>query len=234
MGMAWGLGHELCLSTLNREKLSTKGFKTLFIGTFLSSWLGSKLFFLFASSGNNFAIHSKSVSFWLGGGFVFFGGLLLGSLFIFFYCFLLKKFNPYSLYCILPAVCFSHALGRVGCYFSGCCFGKICNLSWGIFKRNGGSHPVQIYESFFLILLGIYLILKIFNDNKRNIQEKFYKYSTVYLISYSIFRFFIEFLRGDRLRGLYWGFSTSQYVSFFIFISLLYILFKKNRFLLRQ
>ena len=124
MGMAWGLAHELSLVIMNRQKISTKGFSTLFLGTFLSSWLGSKLFFLINSSGNNFFTHLKSINFWFGGGLVFFGGLIFGSLFVLFYCLHLKKINLNSFYCLFPVICFSLALGRLGCFFSGCCFGK--------------------------------------------------------------------------------------------------------------
>ena len=218
MGMSWGLGYELSLFFLKRKKLPTKGFSLLFFGTFLSSWLGAKLFFLFSSSGENFLIFMESSSFWLGGGFVFFGGLLLGALFVFFYCHFLKRFNIFNLYCVLPAVCFSHALGRIGCFFSGCCFGKICQLPWSIFNISGGRHPVQIYESLFLIGLGFYLAFKVIKVRKFSVKKSFYYILTQYLAFYSLFRFFIEFLRGDEIRGVYLGFSSSQLISFLILL----------------
>ncbi|MCC8046445.1 MAG: prolipoprotein diacylglyceryl transferase [Clostridiales bacterium] len=40
----------------------------------------------------------------------------------------------------------------------------------------------------------------------------------VYLVSYTIFRFFIEFFRGDELRGFLFGISTSQWISVAILV----------------
>ena len=54
MGMAWGVAHELSTVIMNQQKISTKGFLTIFLATFFSSWFGSKLFFLIISSGDNF------------------------------------------------------------------------------------------------------------------------------------------------------------------------------------
>ena len=227
MGISWGIGYELSLFFLKRNKLPTKGFTYLFLGTFISSWIGAKLFFLLSSSGDRYSIFMKSPSFWLGGGFVFYGGLFLGIFFVFFYCHFLKRFSIFNLYSVLPAVCFSHAVGRIGCFFSGCCFGKICQLPWGIFKISGGRHPVQIYESLFLIGLGFYLAFKVIKIHKRPVKESFYYILTRYLAFYSLFRIFIEFLRGDKIRGIYYGFSTSQLASFSILFFLLILKLKR-------
>jgi phosphatidylglycerol:prolipoprotein diacylglycerol transferase len=52
-----------------------------------------------------------------------------------------------------------------------------------------------------------------------------------YLISYSIFRFFNEFLRGDEVRGILWlDLSSSQWVSIFIIlISIVYIVLRRKK-----
>ncbi|MBG08305.1 MAG: hypothetical protein CME68_06070 [Halobacteriovoraceae bacterium] len=228
MGMAWGLGYELSLLVLKLKMLSNKRFMGLFAGTFLSSWIGSKAFFLIFSSGTNFLIHLSSLDFWLGGGFVFFGGLLFGGTFIYFYCLIFKKFNIFSLYCVLPAICFSHAVGRIGCFFSGCCFGKICNLPLNIFLFDGGRHPVQLYESLFLLFLGAFLTIKILKEKNKTLKENFYYFLSIYLISYAIFRFFNEFLRGDNIRGIIFGLSTSQFISLSLIFITLIVLLKDN------
>ena len=218
MGMSWGLGFELSKLFLKKKQLFQKGFHFLFIGTFLSSWIGSKSLFLFSSEGVQVKTLLSAFPFWLGGGFVFFGGLFLSLFFVLFYCLILKKFNLYALYCCLPALCFSHALGRIGCFFSGCCFGKACDLPWKVFQNGFYRHPVQIYESFFLILMGIFFIKKVLKEKGEISKEIFLFNIGRYLLFYSLIRVFVEFFRGDEVRGIYFGFSSSQLISsFFIF-----------------
>ena len=48
--------------------------------------------------------------------------------------------------------------------------------------------------------------------------------TSLYLISYSVFRFIIEFFRGDELRGNILWLSTSQFIGIIIFIAALFIL----------
>jgi len=123
-----------------------------------------------------------------------------------------------------PALCFEHAVGRIGCFLNGCCFGTVCALTWGVTYTNPLSvapqglplHPSQLYESIGLIALGFLLL----RHNKR----PFIKLETInlYLLFYVVLRFFVEFSRGDLLRGVHWGLSTSQWLSLgLIFVALL-------------
>ncbi|MDC0253918.1 prolipoprotein diacylglyceryl transferase [Bacteriovoracales bacterium] len=230
MGMSWGLGFELSKFFLKKKKLFQKGFFLLFIGIFLSSWIGSKLLFLLSSARGQAQDLFLDPQFWFGGGFVFFGGLLFSLLFVLLYCLVLKKFKLYALYCCLPAICFSHALGRVGCFFSGCCFGKVCSLPWKAFQNGLYRHPVQIYESFFLIILGVFFIKKVFQEQEKKLKERFFLNIGQYLLLYALIRFFIEFFRGDKVRGIYFGISSSQIISGLIILIILAVILKKKRF----
>ncbi|MCH5303712.1 MAG: prolipoprotein diacylglyceryl transferase, partial [Ruminococcus sp.] len=49
----------------------------------------------------------------------------------------------------------------------------------------------------------------------------------LYLIIYSVSRFFIEFFRGDIYRGILFGLSTSQWISILLIITSVIILIKK-------
>ena len=111
-----------------------------------------------------------------------------------------------SFFRLLPI---GQAFGRIGCYFNGCCYGMI-NSSWlGIPYLVNGTKitvvPIQFIEAVFCLILGICLLR--FKSEKRGI------YTWVYIYSYSIFRFIIEFFRGDTIRGVWGGLSTSQWIS---------------------
>lgn len=123
-----------------------------------------------------------------------------------------------------------HSIGRIGCYLGGCCYGKETNGFLGIEYRIYGTtkivtrYPVQLYESAFEFFLFITLLI-LYNKFKK--ARGFLL--QVYLISYSAFRFFIEFIRGDEVRGIWSLLSFSQYISIgIIFITILLSLVRRK------
>lgn len=217
MGLAWGLSYQLTLGLLEDLGKPIRGFKGLYWGAFIFSWIGAKLFFLLTSGGLDLAKFAGSSNFWLGGGFVFYGGLITGFLYILFYCKVLKLFPWENIYILLPSLAISHGIGRIGCFLAGCCYGTICELPWKIFLHGGYRHPVQLYEALLLIFLGTFLIKQIHKGEYRNLPKKV---MYTYFLSYSTIRFLLEFLRGDKIRGLYqMGLSSSQLVSIFLVVT---------------
>ena len=146
------------------------------------------------------------------GSITFIGGLIGGTICFLAVYFILRRrlteklSDTLSLFPCLITV--GHAFGRIGCFFAGCCHGKPTDSILGV-KFPHLSHPVhptQLYEAIFLFLLfGVlsYLLLK-----------KRFKYNmSIYLIAYGIFRFCLEFLRGDSRGELVTGISPSQFWS---------------------
>ena len=112
----------------------------------------------------------------------------------------------------VPGYSIFHAFGRIGCFFAGCCYGKIS--TWGVPMQNEPGIlriPVQLIESFTLFLLFGYLI----SSEKRRKNNLFKRY----IICYATCRFLLEFLRGDVIRGRCLLFSTSQWISLLIFLA---------------
>ena len=116
---------------------------------------------------------------------------------------------------VVPFIPFGHAIGRVGCVMSGCCHGFEYEGPFALYYPNSvsglsphqGYFPVQPLES--LINVGICIMLLLYEKRmKRKGQLLF-----LYLGLYSIARFFLEMLRGDAIRGVWNGLSTSQYIS---------------------
>ena len=206
-----------------KKELDIQKLKWLFIGLFTSSWIGAKLFFLWFSSGPKIYQYLYANYFWLGGGFVFYGGLIFGLIYYFIHTYALKKFDPQESYLLIPGLIFGHAIGRIGCFLTGCCYGSISSNTFGIAINGETRFPVQAYEALALFFLG----MAIMNMIKRKVSST--KIILTYLISYSVIRFLLEFLRGDEIRGVFWyGLSSSQLVSLSILTAVtLYVAFKK-------
>lgn len=179
-------------------------------------------------------IEDPSKGFKLGGGITFIGGLIGGiASFLVGYAIFRKKFKARLVDMVSIAPCcilIAHAFGRVGCFFAGCCYGKPTDSFLGI-QFPGMTHKVhatQLYEAIFLFALFTVCFLLYWKKNfKHNLS--------VYLIAYGIFRFLLEFLRGDD-RGELLGFmSPSQFWSVLMVVAgvgvyfLLEWLFKKRR-----
>lgn len=149
------------------------------------------------------------------GGFVFYGGLIGGAIGGYVFCkiYHVSYLNLLDIY--LTIIPIGQAVGRIGCYLNGCCYGTEYNglfsVPYLIDGINISVFPTWFFESIYCFLLAIFFHL-IFITQTRGI------YTVIYLIAYSAFRFFIEFFRGDDLRGKYGWISTSQIISIIIFI----------------
>lgn len=151
------------------------------------------------------------------GGSVFYGGLI-GAIAVFFIYTKIKKldFGEYSDIGGMSIPLF-HFFGRLGCFFSGCCYGV--EAKYGIAYRhaivpsaNGVTRfPVQLVEAGLNLLL-FFLLFYLYRKGKAN-----HKILAVYLLIYPVYRFILEFFRGDSYRGFLLGLSTSQLISIFVF-----------------
>jgi phosphatidylglycerol---prolipoprotein diacylglyceryl transferase len=118
-----------------------------------------------------------------------------------------------------PGIALGHVIGRLGCVFAGCCFGRPADVPWAITftnefaARNVGTplgiplHPTQLYEAGAELL--ILILLLVTERRGRTFPGRTF---WLYMLLYAISRFVIEFYRGDP-RGMVGDFSTSQFVS---------------------
>lgn len=165
-------------------------------------------------------------------GISFCGGILFGiTMYFIFYPIIVSKNKSWMMKDLEKLVCpviIAHFFGRIGCFLAGCCYGKPSNSFLAVtFPENSLQHqqygyitpvlPTQLFEAIFLLLLFLILFFYI----KKN------KFS-IYMISYGIFRFFLEFFRGDN-RGQYLFYlSPSQiYSIIFVFIGISFFKIKK-------
>jgi len=163
------------------------------------------------------------------GGWVVYGGILGGLFGAWIWCKWHKWDFMHYFNILIPCVALAQAIGRIGCFFAGCC-GGIETSSWfGVsFPANSLAWttakiiPTQLISSGgdFLIFLITYRIL---TKGKHPDDTAGW-----YLMLYSIGRFFIEFIRGDLIRGQIGIFSTSQVFALFTFLLGAYLIWRRQ------
>ena len=164
------------------------------------------------------------------GGMSFHGGLL--GVIVSTYIFSKKNnINPfYFLDLISMSAPIGIFLGRIANFMNSELYGKETNLFWSVkFEKidNTFRHPSQIYEAIFEGIVLFVLLNFLF-------KKQFYKspglISSLFLIFYSSFRFFIEFTREPDVQIGYilFNLSLGQLLSFLFFTFGLFLFYKKK------
>lgn len=195
------------------------------------AFIGAKLLFVLVSLRQiiELGVGIKSL---LYGGFVFYGGLLGGGFALYLY---IRRYRDekclFDIYA--TALPLGHAIGRVGCFLGGCCYGipydgplsHTYTESVGLTPIGVPLLPIQLIEAAcLLILFAVQLI--VFIKKGKNRQWLNFK---LYLFAYPVIRFILEFFRGDVERGVFGGISTSQIVSVIIFAVTLVVVLREKK-----
>jgi phosphatidylglycerol:prolipoprotein diacylglycerol transferase len=137
------------------------------------------------------------------GGLAFQGGLVLAILASL--VFILKNRLPLwkTADFIIPYIALGQSIGRLGCFFNGCCFGR-------------GTHATQLYAA--IALLIIFIILRSVHERPPFSGFAF----GLYLFLFSFQRFFIDFLRADLPRHMF-DLTVPQMISAVIFVIALFL-----------
>jgi phosphatidylglycerol:prolipoprotein diacylglycerol transferase len=124
--------------------------------------------------------------------------------------------------CVVPGMLVGLAIGRVGCFLNGCCYGGPCDLPWGVRfpagtgpaghypAPDGGSiplHPAQLYAAIDAAILAALAV--VFTPLFRRDGEVFALVLTLHPIS----RILLEMIRVDEPPALGTPLSISQLVS---------------------
>ena len=164
--------------------------------------------------------------FHINGGMTFIGGLIGGVVvFVGLYFLYVYVINPrlkdenffksdmnkgiWYLLRIAPiSITIAHGFGRIGCLFAGCCHGHPTDAWYGVWSNNANAMvvPTQLYESIFLFVLSAVLFVMLFVLHSKDTLA-------VYLVSYGIWRFVIEYFRADYRGSFIPGLSPSQFWS---------------------
>ena len=149
----------------------------------------------------------------LQGGFVFYGGLIGALLMVFWYT-RMYRISCYDMFdTLIPSVPLVHAFGRIGCFCAGCCYGIPSETFGVVFSPESVApqgeklFPVQLVEAGCNLIL--FAVLAVLGRKPRR-QGLL---TGIYLLSYAVLRFVLEFFRYDAERGGFLGVSTSQWIS---------------------
>ncbi len=208
-----------------REKLDPDQVFDLAIWVLLGGLVGARLFFV-AEYWKTFRSWWEVFQVW-NGGIVLYGSLA-GAIVVFL---LYRWRNPFParpmMDAIAPAVALGIALGRIGCFLNGCCYGDRCDLPWATSfpaesppwvdhvkhllipasaLRSLPIHPTQIYSAIDgFLLLGL---LSAFYPLRTRDGEVM----ALLLVTYPVTRFLIERLRNDEA-AFAGGMTVSQVIS---------------------
>ncbi len=130
-----------------------------------------------------------------------------------------------------PGIALGHAIGRIGCFAAGCCWGTECSLPWAVTFRNPEAaeltgvplgvplHPSQIYEM--LTEVTLFAMLYWWYEKPHAAG----RIMGAYLLFSSIARFGIEFTRFHE-QGLHYGLSWTQWISIALAVFGIFLLFR--------
>ena len=127
------------------------------------------------------------------------GGVVLALAVVIGYC-LWRKIDILKLFDVFaPSFALGLFITRIGCFLNGCCFGKACDLPWGVafpvISPAGATlpgvhiHPTQLYSSLYGLAILIILVLL----DRRQRFDGFI--GAMFFILYGISRFLVDFVR---------------------------------------
>jgi phosphatidylglycerol---prolipoprotein diacylglyceryl transferase len=236
LAAAYLLGLQFAIVRGRRRGLDPNRTMDLGIWIIISALVGAKLLLLIVEWDTFTRDWHELLTLARSGG-VFYGGLIAAVVVALWY--LRRHRMPMGTVtdAFAPGIALGHVIGRLGCLFAGCCFGRPTDVPWAITfhneyaAQNVGTplnvplHPTQLYEAGAeLLILGVLLATE--NKGRPFPGRTFWGYMFLYGIS----RFIIEFYRGDA-RGLVGALSTSQFVSVLIIpisLIMLYVLSRRT------
>lgn len=193
----------------------------------------------------------SALAFW-DGGLVFIGAAVSSLLFAVVYLGRVGRPVLPSLDAFTLGIALTHGFGRLGCFFTGCCYGRPTDLPWGVSFPVGSIaqftlaqmgviasdaptahlHPTQLYEAGATFVIGFTLLAWYLKGRPRPGMIL-----TGYLLAYPVVRFFLELVRDDPEREFLIRIpeeaprllSTSQTGALIIVPIALYVMWRLNR-----
>lgn len=214
-GLMLALAVIVCSYLLTRDA-ARQGISAAFVYDFafvavVSGIIGARIFHV-ALNPQPFIQNPLEIIMLQHGGLAWQGGLIGGTLSSI--IFLRRKGQPVLPFADLtaPYIALGQAIGRIGCFFNGCCYGK--HAAWGIYFPVHGDtlHPSQLYCSAFLF--AIFFILKAY-QKKAAVSGRVLM---LYFMLAATERFIVEFFRADHTLSVFGWLSEFQMVSIGIFL----------------
>ena len=200
--MALGMAFGLLVACLNAKKRGLKATDILIVTCYILplAVIGAKIYYVLFSLDEYPTFASVFENF--GNGFAIYGGVIGGALGILLYSLIHKK-NFFAVADIaVVSLILGQAIGRIGCYFGGCCYGIVVadpSQQWfpfATFEHGAWHYSTFFYEALWNIIF--FAVLMLFLYLGKFIKE-YGVITALYFIFYGIGRAMIEGIRGDSL-----------------------------------
>lgn len=206
--VAFTITYLLILHRLNNEgyKYSKAVIQNYFVWSILGVLIGGKLGFVLFYDLTYFIAHPLRI--FNPSGMSYHGGLLGVIVASLFFC----RKNSINLWhfadLLTPAIPLGYTFGRLGNFLNGELYGRVTSVPWAMYfpldPTHQLRHPSQLYEAFFE---GIFLFIILWSIRKKRLFNGFH--FCLYIISYGVVRFCIEFVREPNPGlGSIWHFFT--------------------------
>jgi len=241
------IGLLLATRILEKNGKKESEFGSIFTFALIGAIIGGRLFHILFWNLEFYLVNPIHIFTFWEGGISITGGLFGGILLAYIIC-RIKKVDFFSYLSMLaPIMLLCQAIGRIGCFLNGDAYGIPTYSNWGIALERFGTnlfsftknlkyssaawqdsfsaglvafdssktallHPTQLYEAAFDI--GILLVLLILKKMKKADTVICYTYFALY----SLFRFFVEYVRADRNQIVLWNTSAIQYFLLIVFL----------------
>jgi phosphatidylglycerol:prolipoprotein diacylglycerol transferase len=215
IALAFLTGIEVVKRAARRRGIPDVFVMDLAVVVVLAGLVGARLFYV-CLSWRYYSQHFLEIFKIWEGGLVFYGGFIAATAAGIIYVRRNKFPLGVTADCFAPGIALGQAIGRLGCFFAGCCYGKPTSLPWAVRFSNPASlsplgvdlHPTQLYES--AGDFAVALILWVLFNRRRDSNGQFF---WLYVLLYGVLRFLVETLRGDERGGTLGGLYPSQCIA---------------------
>lgn len=176
---------------------------TVLIGGFI----GARLLHVFYEEWEMYRAYPIGVLQVWNGGFVFLGGLTGALISGVLFCKI--KGEPFWFWADIatPPIALGYALGRVGCFFNGCCYGMPADVPWAVELHGSLRHPTPLYATAWELAVIVLLML---NRSKFKTSGMLFN---VWLLFHGAGRIVMEMFRADPRGHLILGVTLGTAMS---------------------
>jgi phosphatidylglycerol---prolipoprotein diacylglyceryl transferase len=225
LAVVYCIGIQYYFMRLKKFKAKSSVAADFLLVLMIFGFIGARIFYVLYQEPDFYFKNPKEILSVWNGGFIYYGGFLLGL----FSGLVFLKLRKQSLLLWLdisaPVAAMSYGLGRLACFFNGCCYGAETTLWFGIkFPHlHGLRHPTQLYAVFYELLVWILLLVleRKVSVIKNNVGSLFF----AWLFLHGLGRLIMEHFRADPRGHLIFGFTVSSTISLaLILISIIYLI----------
>ncbi len=200
----------------------------------IGGFVGARLFHILFEYPSHYLENPLEIFYIWQGGFVFYGGFLFAYLLAFLYARKLQLTFWLWHDTLAPVLSLGYALGRLACFFVGCCYGKICDLPWAVSLKQVDihnhaissvlRHPTQLYASGLEFLTLFFLLW--YEKRKPALGNVF----LAWLALHSVNRIIMEIFRDDPRGAHYFGLSISTLISLLLLLAVTGVFLKRRKY----